>query len=405
MKKNKQEKQRTLFYRVLTLITRKPILQNIRILFYFYDSVVLKLVKKPKKVQTGKKELLIVFTLPLGDCVIFLGGIESLRKIYPSEKYRISIACQKGYEELFAPHFDCVIPLEYTKASVDPVYRASMWKVLRGKYYDVVLDPIGCEECSPNVFTVNAVCATQKIGVFSDSDKKVQCPEWMRRGIYNQILQNKCKNLHKVKYYAWFWSELGDKECEPQLAKLPKLEFRRKLPDRYFVVFPSASLQMKQWPVERFAEVTKRIYKKMGYPLVVCGTGRDALVIEEFLKQIPDVPVYNFLGSTTVSEFIEILGRAELLLTNDTSAYHIGVAKRRKVCIVTGRSAYDTYINYQDIECDKQKLSVVCHKGICYNCNDVCRFLKGETYPCVSENTVEDVWCAVEKLLGDEDMG
>lgn len=38
-------------------------------------------------------------------------------------------------------------------------------------------------------------------------------------------------------------------------------------------------------------------------------------------------------AKTNVPEFIEVIGRAEFVLTNDTSAYHIGVAQKN-VCVL-----------------------------------------------------------------------
>lgn len=401
---NKRKKgQGTMFYRILQLLMRIPVLQNIRILFYFYDKFVLCFLPKSVKAGEERKRVLVVFPFALGDCVLFLGAIQNMRKIYPADAYHVSIACQRGYEGLFTEYFNDVLSFEYTKASVNPVYRIKMWKQLRQTYYDIVIDPIGCEECSPNVFTVNAVCADEKIGVLPASDKKVQCPKWMRQKIYSRIFSVDEKNIHRIRYYALVWGLIGKTEGTACLAKLPGAKLDYELPDKYFVVFPSASLPVKQWPVERFAEVTRRIYQKTGLKLVVCGTGHDAAVIGDFLTLIPDVPVYNLLNKTNVNEFIEIIGRAELLLTNDTSAYHIGVAQKIKVCIVTGRYVYSAFIHYQYQEVDDSKLAIVCRDGLCYNCENMCRFKIKETYPCVEENSVEEVWKAVEKLLDEEE--
>lgn len=91
-------------------------------------------------------------------------------------------------------------------------------------------------------------------------------------------------------------------------------------------------------------EIARRIYAKTGYVLVVCGTEHDVPTIERFLAEIPEIPQYNLLGKTSVQELIEVVGRTRLLVTNDTSIYHIGVAQKRKVCVVTGRYIFDMLI-------------------------------------------------------------
>lgn len=401
MKKEKIHK--SMFYRILQLLMKIPILQNVRILFYFYDKLILLFIKKPPHKKMNKKQVLIVFPFALGDCVMFLGPLAYLKTVYPAKEYGLQIVCQKGYEELFAGYFDNVLSFEYTRASVDLIYRFKMYRKLRNQYYDIVVDPIGCEECSPNVFSVNALCATEKIGVLTLSDKKAQCPVWMRNKIYDRIITIEGKNLHKIKYYAKVWEKLGDVDCIAHPAEFKPMTLQLNLPDKFFVVFPSASLSVKQWPVERFAEIAERVYHKTGYPLVVCGTRHDAVVMNEFIEKLHNIPIYNFVGQTSVTEFIELIGRTSLLITNDTSTYHIGVAKKRKVCIVTGGYVYETFINYQYEEQGYRNPVIVCKKKVCYNCNNMCIYKVKETYPCVEEVTIDDVWYAVESLLDEED--
>lgn len=395
-------KQKHLFYIVLQLLMKVPMLQNIRILFYFYDKLILLFIKSKPKTVLLKKQILIVFPFALGDCIIFLGSIEHMRKVYSANDYTLHIMCQSGYEPLFTNYFDEVISFDYHRASISPFYRANMIKEMQKNYYDIVIDPIGCEECTPNVFSTNAVCATNKIGVISLENKKIQCPLWLRNKIYNKIIYNNNKNLHKIRFYTYIWEKLGNINCTVHPANLPSFFLRYRLPKNYFVVFPSASLPVKRWPAERFAEIARRVYKYTRKNLVVCGTKLDKEIIDGFLKMIPEIPVYYFVDKTSVTEFIEIIGRADLLITNDTSAYHIGVAKKIKVCIVTGGYVYDTFINYSFEKEACRKLAIVCKQRACFNCNNSCRYRLKKVYPCVEENTIEDVWLAVKGLINNE---
>lgn len=401
MKKAK-DTNKSLFHKILQLLMEKPALQNIRILFYFYDKVVLHFLKKPQKEYAERKKVIITFPFALGDCVMFLGTAEYLRKIYPPSEFLLYVVCQKGYEQLFDPYFDKILSFEFAKASVNPLYRIKIYRNLRKRYYNIAVDPIGCEECSPNIFVINALCAGEKIGVISSTDKKIQCPNWMRNRIYDRIIFIEEKNLHKIKYYARIWQKLGNIACIAHPAYFSPVDLKMLLPEYYFVVFPSASIPVKQWPVKRFAEIARRVYKQTGYALVVCGTKRDEDTINEFLHEIPEIPVYNYVGQTTVKEFIELIGRSELLVTNDTSTYHIGVAKKIKVCVVTGGYVYDTFINYEYEAQGYRKPAIVCHKKSCYNCYNMCKYEVKGAYPCVEENTVEDAWKAIEKLLDEE---
>ena len=99
--------------------------------------------------------------------------------------------------------------------------------------------------------------------------------------------------------------------------------------------------------------------------------------------------------------FRSVIGKAELVVTNDTGAYHIAVAQRRKVCVVTGGYVYDMFIDYGCRRYGCPEPAVVCPKWACANCGNHCVYRVKGIYPCVEHNTVEDVWSGVLRLLED----
>lgn len=396
--------ENTFFYRLFNILLKIPFLQQIRILFYFFDSFILLWIRKPSYKTGKKKKVMITFPFALGDAVIFLSSLPHMEEIFDPESTEVTIACQKEYQELFADYFEKVLPLDCRSSSVSPFGRIRMLKQIRKESYDVAIDPIGCEECSPNVFFMNAISARKKIGVFSVTDKKVQCPEWIRKRAYTEILPNRIKNLHKVKYYTRFWEQYSGKTFAPKLEPFPYTY--ADVPEHYFIVFPSASLEVKQWSIEKYAMIACRIYEKTGWPLIVCGTEYDRTAVDEMLRRLPEeLPVVDYVGKTSIKEFIGLIGQAELVLTNDTSAYHIAVVQKRKTCVVTGGYVYDTFIHYECEEYGYPQPEIICRKLPCMNCNNSCIYKVEHAYPCVADNDVEDVWQAVQRLSERRENG
>lgn len=392
-------KKKALFYWILQQMLRWPILQQIRIVFWFFDSLILYFMREPAKDRGGKKQVMLVFPFALGDCILFMGTAGYMKTLYPKTHYHLTVTCQKEYEALFLREFEDVLPLDYRRASVNLFYRIHMLWRLRKQYYDLAIDPIGAEACSPNVFAMHALSAGKKIGALSASDKIQQCPAWIREHIYDEILCNPIKNLHRVEFYAWFWSELGNCSFRPKLAKLP-VKCSLRLPERYFVVFPSASSPAKRWPAENFARIAGRIFKRTGWPLVLCGTKMDVDAVGKMKQNLPaGVPVTDCVSQTSVMDFIGLINGAELVLTNDTSAYHIAVAGGRKTCIVTGGYVYETFIKYPCIRYGCREPVIVYRHRSCENCNNHCGQRSGAVYPCVLDNSVQAVWDAVLRLL------
>lgn len=393
----------SLFNRILQLMMKIPALQNIRLAFYFFDAAALKFIKKPKK-SGGKKKVLIVFPFALGDCVMFLSSAGCIRDMYPADEWEVVAACNGPYAELFKTAFDRVITCNFTKASVAPGDRLKMLKIMRSEYFDVAIDPIGANVCSPNVYATNAVCAGEKIGVLLRQDKKLQCPAWLRRKAYDKILTMPEKDMHKIRHYYKVFEMLSGRKYEPRVASLP-VGNTVELPEKFFIVYPSASIPVKQWPVDRYAAVTRKIYEKLGCPLVICGTGLDKEISEQLIGMLPDIPVVNIIGKTSVMQFVEVIGRAQLVLTNDTSVYHIAVATGRRTCVVSGGYVYDTFLDYLSNgygEYVESHTRVVAHRSECMNCDNSCIHKVDVTYPCVEENTAEEVQQAVLELIDME---
>ena len=379
-----------------------PLLQYERIFFFFFDVLVLFFIKKPRK-NSESKTILIIFPLALGDAVMMIGALSSLKKIFSQKGYVISLMCQSAYGDLFKEYVDIVIPVDFRGASVSISKRIAFLRKCRDTYYDIIIDPTGCEECTPGVFAVNATVGKEKIGVISKRKKKYQLPLVIRNHIFDAIVYKEEENIHRVRYYAEVFSQISGNNIKPCLAKLP-IGNSLELPKDYIVVFPAASTPIKMWPVERFENITKRIIETKKTNLVVCGTKADYEITEEYLKLLGNnYQIINFLNKTNVISLIELIARSSLVLTNDTSVYHIAVATGRKTCCVTGDYSQSMFIDYEnDNLVDNTRVRAIFPKWECANCENNCKKIKGETYPCVEANSELDVWNAIKTLLEDD---
>lgn len=380
-----------MFYKILQIMLKIPALQKIRFVFFLFDSLMLCFIKKPKKEE--KKKLLVVFPLALGDAVMMIGSLEELYNVFHKEKYMVSIICHTPYKGLFEKYVDDVIPIDLHKASTSPKARIEFLKTCRKNYYDIIIDPTGSEECTPGVFAVNASVGGKKIGVLSDRQKKYQLPGFVRKKVFDRVISMEERDVHRVRYYAEVFSRFSQMNLEPQLANL-SISNELDLPDEYVIIFPSASMPIKRWPVDNYVEITKRIYNKTGIPIVICGTGVDVDITNKFKSLLDDnIKVLDYINKTNVMTFIELIGRSSLVLTNDTSVYHIAVATRRNTCCITGDYSSKMFIDYEaDGLVPDGNVKAVMPNWECANCENNCSKVVGETYPCVLANTVDKVW-------------
>lgn len=394
-----------IFLKLNQLLWKKSFLQKFRAVFYFIDAVLLLGTKK--KVQQGnsdKKEVLVVYNMALGDGVMFMGVAESLRDIYPREQYKLTIACQGAFKDLYIESgiFDEVIPFDFAGSVVNFKKRRELFAKLREKAYDIVIDPIGCERCTTNIFVTRAALGKEKIGVLDMHLPSKQCPNFIRKGIYDKVVEINEGKLHLIEFYAEFLKKLGAAECSAHPAHLKKVELDFELPKKFFIVFPAASMQVKRWPLKEYAQLAKKVYKKTGMPLVVCGTKHDEPAVMEFLSYADGVEVVNVIGKTSIMQFMEVIGRASLIITNDTSAYHIGVAKQVDTVMICGGYTYDRYANYQYSKLGYKDPVLVHEYMECYNCDNNCIYNNKDVFPCIKNIRQEKAWEAVEHLLEEK---
>ena len=277
--------------------------------------------------------------------------------------------------------------------------RRKLFRNIRKEKYDIVVDPVGCDNCTTNVFVTRAARGIEKIGVLDKTLPHVQCPKWMRNCIYSRVIEIDKPNLHLIEFYAELIKKLGDNTCVAHPAKFTKIDIYGDIPEKFFIIFPTASMGVKRWPLNRYAYLAKKIQGKTNMPLVVCGTNHDLPIINEFLELIPKVRTINFVGKTNIREFIELIRRASLIVTNDTSAYHIAVAQQCNVALICGGYTYNRYAKY-DYERYGYKNPVLIRDEMeCYNCNNYCVYSTKNIFPCIDRITKEKAWSEISRMI------
>lgn len=383
----------SLFTKIYQLLMKFPLLQNIRAAFYFVDFFLLLGIKKPSKSKGERKKLLLVVSFALGDCILFMKAFEGYRQLYNKDEWEITVTCQKACSILFEGIADKVIGLEYTKASVNMKARRNNYQIIRRDYYDLIIDPISASDCSPNVFMTRAACGDKKIGFLEWEPRNYQCPNWMRKKIYDEIIDIKGKDLHRIALYEEELKTLGLSDYKGGPATLREVPLNEELPKEFFIVFPSASLKVKKWPVERCSEIADRVYKKTNLPIVLIGTEHDRADAEMMVRGFKEkIPVIDKIGKTNVLELAMLIGKASFVITNDTSVYHIAVAKSVDTFLLCGGYVYKRFALY-DYEGYKNPVLINSYRP-CYDCNNNCNQNFDEVYPCVDDVSVDMVWDA-----------
>ncbi len=101
-------------------------------------------------------------------------------------------------------------------------------------------------------------------------------------------------------------------------------------PQRYVALQLGASEERRRWPVEAFAEAAAGLARS-GVTPVLCGSAKETHLGERFLAlyrealagRLREAPCVNAIGATGLQELAALVGRCELLITNDTGTMHL----------------------------------------------------------------------------------
>lgn len=399
MKKNEYEKLASLRIKLMQF----RFLNIFKYIFYYFDKLMLMFIKKPVK-NSEKKKVLIIANLGLGDAMNFLSVVDKYRNLYPKNEYEITLLVPNGLDKLFKEEsgFDKIIPHSTNDAVFNIKKRIEIFKLINNEKYDILIDPMGATGASMNVYISNACRAKEKVTIVNKETSI--CPKFLLKRAYTNICYLEDRKITNIEYYNKLVDYLsGIENTKIEFHKTKKYKINIDIPNEYYIVFPSASANVKKWSLDKYAQIIKRIYNKTNLPVLFCGTSIDEQCVNELISLIDDIPYYNIIGKTNILEFIQVIKQAKFVITNDTSSYHIAINEEVPVAIVVGGYTYDSFVLYNFKDNNYKKPYAITDKRECFNCFSKCPYLKkgAEKYPCLDAVTVDYAWNIIEKMIDE----
>jgi lipopolysaccharide heptosyltransferase II len=167
---------------------------------------------------------------------------------------------------------------------------------------------------------------------------------------------------------------------------------------RIVVVQAGGGREVKQWNLERFAEVANRLATNDGVAVVLSGSLEDRPLVERLEKSLqPDTPCLDLCGQVDLVTLAAVLHRADLLVTGDTGPMHLASALGTPLVAVFGPS---DPARWGPWSAD----SLVVRAGIpCSPCNRIRRppeRCRGRVPDCLAAVSADRVYEAAAQLLG-----
>ena len=381
----------------------KECLLHVRDLFlWITDRFFMILMKKENFNST-----VIVRVDNIGDFVLWLPSAEQLISHYAKEIKPILI-CNETCIDLATSinYFSRVIGVDLSRFSRNLFYRWHILRTVSELSPRTIIQPSYSRFFSVGDSIIRVSRASQRIGSAGDLSNTSSIRRIISNRWYTRLVPASSSNLMELERNTEFNHRLGIANSYasiPKISKISQLTSSKKIHQDSFVIFPGASASFRSWPVESFAKVSVKIIEKYGWKPVILGGFHEISIGQQLEEKIIKYSPQNNVGKTTLTELIEILRSARVLVSNETSAIHIAAGVNTPSVCILGGGHYGRFLPYPDT-IEGIKPAVVINKMSCFGCNWHCKFSNKTSfpYPCISGIDVDSVFETVESIIEEK---
>ncbi len=305
------------------------------------------------------RNILLIKPSSLGDIVMALPALASLRRSFPQAK--ISWLVRPEFAPIIEehPHLDEIILF-------DRKALASAWRHpgafgqlmdlihrLRRGRFDAVLD-------------LQGLFRTASLAWLSGCKRRFG-PVWRREvahWFYTTKIPPRLEWVHVIDYYRKLIEAMGGSDLgvefilpeKPAAAASARDLLQRSLKFQvssvkfqagagtaegevsdfelpYAAIIPGSAQVSKCWPADRFAALADRLASEHGLAVVATGGKSESPMIEQ-IQRLAKHPIANLAGRTSLPELVEVLRHTRLVVSNDTGPGHIAAALGRSLVMM-----------------------------------------------------------------------
>lgn len=202
-----------------------------------------------------------------------------------------------------------------------------------------------------------------------------------------------------IRHFRFVSALLG----RPVPPRPPAISWRERAPPiaegaPYVVLNPGSNEPGRRWPLAGYAAIAERLLGR-GLRVVLVGRAKERDGAANELAGRPGV--VDLTDRTALPELLDLMRHAQLVVSNDTGPAHLSIALGTRTVVIVGGGHFGSFVPYPE-EVRPACARFVYHEMECYHCFWLChkRASKYDVFPCVGTVGGDDVWRAVEDLLG-----
>ena len=283
------------------------------------------------------RRILLVRLDNVGDVLLTTPAFRSVRKALP-DSYLALLAGPAGCEVgALNPDIDETIlyraPSEdvYFRLPQDPEREFAAVEVLKRRNFDAAIIFTSYKQSAlPAVY----LCYLAGIPLRAAGSFEGPGSLLTHRHRYEKTMPPKHESLRGLALTDF----LGFPPGEPEMVLVPRAEdeqgasrlLKQHSVEDFLLVHPGASASSRAYPAERYAVVVQELARKSGLPVLVTGGPGE----EDLSQWVAGSTGIAVGGETEFGEFAALVGRAAVVVTNNTGTTHVASAMKRPVVTV-----------------------------------------------------------------------
>lgn len=349
-----------------------------------------------------KKVALIVRLDAIGDFFLWLqSGALEISRFAGSENRKVVLLANQRWAEYAKTLglWDEVIAIDPDRFIRSLWYRLKWGFRIRRLGASLFIQPRAARVLLQDDAIARVSGATRKVGPKGVLVNSSALEQRIGNLFYHELIEVPSEHsVHEIRRNERFC--MGLTGMTPGAVQLP--EHTVKSNTGRMVIALGAGWAGRVWPIgklQQFLDIS--LNRSRVLEVILLGTQADKIVAKQLCERFGDV-IYDLTGTTTLSDYVSEIASAEVVICNESSAYHIAVALRRKVICFLGGGHYGWFAPYPSssyIDSCTRGLSV---QMDCFWCNWICRYKRAVLDPvrCVASISVDSAVGALDSVLG-----
>jgi heptosyltransferase-2 len=298
-------------------------------------------------------KILVIQTAFIGDAVLTLPMIQKLKEFFPGSQ--VDVLAIPLTAEIFkaSPDVGSVIVMDKKGEHKSFFSLIKLSKQIHDKEYERIYSP---HRSFRSAFIVLQSGVRDTFGFSNSSLKHVYKNIIEYRLDHHEVQRN--LDLIDFKYSGGNWRILPKVLIAPDIKeKIKCLLIDNGIKESFAVVAPGSVWNTKKYPIEYYESVVSFLRSKCS--VILLGGAGDKEICSRLSEKFGDV--ITFAGLLNLVESIELLKRAEILISNDSAPTHLGMCADIPVLTIYCSTVDDfgfypynsksRYLSYDDLAC------------------------------------------------------